>query len=89
MLDLGAGVVEQRRHVGAGQVGRVEQGEDPSERGSQLVRDGGREAHPELVERRLVAAPGRSPRLRFGLAVVSSPDRHHSDTCSEPAIELS
>ena len=36
--------------VGAGQVGRVEQREDPRERRPQLVRDGGGEAGAKLVE---------------------------------------
>ena len=83
VLDLGARLVDQRLDVGARQVGRVEQREDPRERRPQLVRDGGGEARAELVERRLVAAGcGVRPRRR-------SPDRHHSVTWSEPATELS
>ena len=44
------------RDVGARQVGRVEQREDPGERRPQLVRDGCREPGAELVERHVVAA---------------------------------
>ena len=40
VLDLGARLVDQRVHVGARQVGGVEQHEDPRERRAQLVRDG-------------------------------------------------
>ena len=53
--------------VGAGQVGRVEQREDPGERRPQLVRDRGREAGAELVEAAVIhqivtiPKPGQNP----------------------------
>jgi DNA-binding response OmpR family regulator len=50
VLDLVAGLVDQRADIGAGQVGRVEQSEDSCERGPQLVRDRGREARAKLIE---------------------------------------
>jgi DNA-binding response OmpR family regulator len=54
VLDLGAGVVDERVHVGARQCDRVEEREDPRERRSQLVRHRGREAGAELVEAAVV-----------------------------------
>ncbi len=54
VLDLGARLVDQLAHVGTGQVGRVEQGEDPSKRRPQLVRDGGGEARSKLIEAAVV-----------------------------------
>ena len=97
VVDLGARLLEQRVDVGAGQVGRVEQHEDPGERRAQLVRDRCREAGPQLVERdvlddRLGHRHGhRHLVARFGLAgplpfceTAPSPDRHHFDTCSVP-----
>ena len=50
VLDLRPRLVDQLSDVGAGQVGRVEKGQDPCERRSQLVRDRGRKARAELVE---------------------------------------
>jgi DNA-binding response OmpR family regulator len=54
VLDLGAGVVDERVHVGARQCDRVEEREDPRERRSQLMRHRGCEAGAELVEAAVV-----------------------------------
>ena len=67
VLDLGLRLLDQLRDVRAGQVGRVEEREDPGERCSQLVRDRGREAGAELVEAAVIhqivtiPKPGQNP----------------------------
>ena len=78
VLDLGARLLEQRLHVGARQVGGVEQREDPGERRPQLVRDGGGEAGAELVEaavvgvvclrHQIVTTPSPGPNRPSGLS---------------------
>ena len=50
VLDLRPRLLDQLGDVGAGQVGRVEKGEDSGEWRSQLVRDRCREARAELIE---------------------------------------
>ena len=72
-LDLLARLVDQRADVGAGQVGGVEQRQDPRQRRAELVRDGGGEACPQLVEAAVVD-------------VVSSPDRHQSRNPDKTAL---
>ena len=47
--DLGHRLLHERPHVLSGQQRRLEQGEQAGERGSQLVRDRGREAGAELL----------------------------------------
>jgi DNA-binding response OmpR family regulator len=54
VLDLGAGVVDERVHIGARKCDRVEEREDPRERRSQLMRHRGCEAGAELVEAAVV-----------------------------------
>ena len=50
VLDLDARLRDQPCDVRAGQIGGVEEREDPRERRPQLVRDGGGEAGAKLVE---------------------------------------
>jgi len=78
VLDLGLRLVDQRLHVGAGQVGRVEEREDAGERGAQLVRNRSCEAGAELVEAAVIhqivttLKPGknRAPVYRKGVAKI-------------------
>jgi hypothetical protein len=49
LLDLLARLGEERGLVGAGQLGRLEQGQQPGERRPQLVRNRGGEGGSELV----------------------------------------
>jgi hypothetical protein len=50
VLDLAASLFEQRFRVRTGEVGRVEQSEEPRQRRPELVRNSRCEADPELVE---------------------------------------
>ncbi len=91
VLDLGARVVEQLRHVGARKLGRVDQREDPGERCSQLVGDGGGEAHPQLVEAHVVGdASGGDrdehvvPFVTAGVVLVPRSPGHRIVTISSP-----
>ena len=49
LLDLGPGAVDEVRHVLAGEHRRLEQRQQPRERGPQLVRDGRREPGAQLL----------------------------------------
>ena len=64
--------------VGAGQVGRVEQREDPGQRRAQLVRDGRREPGAKLVEAGVVHRVLGTARLER--------NRHGSGSCSSPRL---
>ena len=53
--DLLPGALDERREVGVGQLGRLEQRQQASKRRAKLVRDGGREARAQLLVRPKVA----------------------------------
>jgi hypothetical protein len=50
VLDLTTGLLDQGLRVRTGEVGGVEEREQPGEGRPELMRNGGREADPELVE---------------------------------------
>ncbi len=55
LVDLATSLLDERRHVLAGECGRLEEGEEAGKRGSKLVGHRSREARPQLLVRRKVA----------------------------------
>jgi DNA-binding response OmpR family regulator len=75
VLDLCLRLLDQIADVGAGQVGQVEQSEDPRKRRPQLMRDRSREAGAKLVEAAVIhqivtiPKPGQNPPPVYGRRV--------------------
>jgi DNA-binding response OmpR family regulator len=70
LIDLLARLPEQRRQVGAGQLGGLEQGDEPGERRPELVRDRSSEGGSELF----VLGPRHYPQYRVTKVLIVEDD---------------